>query len=158
MDHVRVTLDVYNKNNRNVEVKLPKWITFWYESRILKLTARDVLFYNLSIAELDSPWQAYEVSASTLKCSNKNENVSKVHFGLMKLTNSWALDQSYSLIGQLESNLSNRYVRCLCHQCKNLYEFQYNYYLIYLLLASWQSYLLQKRVKFQIQEQKSICI
>lgn len=108
MDHVRVTLDIYNKNNRNVEVKLPKWITFWYESRILKLTARDVLFYNLSIAELDSPWQAYEVSASTLKCTNKNENVSKVHFGLMKLTNSWALDQSYSLIGQLGSNLSNR--------------------------------------------------
>ena len=110
MDHVRVTLDIYNKNNRNVEVKLPKWITFWYESRILKLTARDVLFYNLSIAELDSPWQAYEVSASTLKCTNKNENVSKVHFGLMKLTNSWALDQSYSLIGQQGSNLSNRHV------------------------------------------------
>ena len=104
MSHIRVSLDVYNAKDRVVEAKLPKWISFWYQSRLVKLTMKDALFYNLSLSELDQPWQAYEVSASVLQCSNKKENVSRIHYGLMKMKNAWALDQSYSLLGSNASN------------------------------------------------------
>ena len=108
MDHVRVSLDVYSAKDRTVEVKLPKWITFWYESRLVKLTLKNAMIYNLNITELDSPWQAYEISASIIQCyNNKKDNVSKHHYGLMKTSHSWALDQSYALLG---ANVSNTIV------------------------------------------------
>ena len=107
MSQIRVTLDVYNVKDRVVEVKLPKWISFWYESRLVKTTVKDALFYNLSFSELDQPWQAYEISASVLQCSNKKNNISKIHYGLIKMTNAWALDQSYALLG---TNMTNTIV------------------------------------------------
>lgn len=71
MSHTRVSLDVYNKQQRHVTSKLPKWINFWFETRIVKLTAREALFYNVSLLEMDLPWQAYEITASPLECHDR---------------------------------------------------------------------------------------
>jgi glycosylphosphatidylinositol deacylase len=101
MDNLRVSLDVYNADDRLVEATLPKWISFWSETRLIKLTAMDAVFYNISLKELDLPWQAYEVTASELKCQKKRQT----HFGLMRLVNSWASDSTHALLG---SNMTNR--------------------------------------------------
>ena len=68
MDHLRVTLDIYEAKERNLEAKLPKWISFWLETKLVKLTKPEALFYNFSLPGLDKPWQAYDVTAFPIKC------------------------------------------------------------------------------------------
>ena len=68
MDHLRVTLDIYEAKERNLEAKLPKWISFWLESRLVKMTKPQALFYNFSLPGLDQPWQAYDVTAFPIRC------------------------------------------------------------------------------------------
>ena len=68
MDHLRVTLDIYEAKERNLEAKLPKWISFWLETRLVKLTKPEALFYNFSLPGLDQPWQAYDVTAFPIRC------------------------------------------------------------------------------------------
>ena len=71
MDHLRVTLDVYQARERNLEAKLPKWISFWFETRLVPKTRREALYYNFSIPELNEPWQAYDISAFPIQCDNE---------------------------------------------------------------------------------------
>jgi len=106
MDHLRVTLDVYDSRERNLVAKLPKWVSFWMETRLLPKTRKNALFYNFSIPGLDEPWQAYDISAFPLQCDNEDVdlNSTKLHYGLLKMTNSWANDDTYKLIGQNMSN------------------------------------------------------
>ena len=73
MDHLRVTLDVYNSQDRFLETKLPKWINFWMDSRLVKSTIKDALFYNFSLLEMDQTWQAYDIIATPLQCSYDKE-------------------------------------------------------------------------------------
>ena len=71
MDQLRVSLDVYAARERNLEAKLPKWISFLFETRLVPLTIKEALYYNFSITGLDQPWQAYEIAASPIKCDNE---------------------------------------------------------------------------------------
>ena len=71
MDQLRVSLDVYAARERNLEAKLPKWISFMFEARLVPLTIKDALYYNFSITGLDQPWQAYDISASPIKCDKE---------------------------------------------------------------------------------------
>ena len=70
MDAFRVTTDVYSIKERNMQVTLPRWINFVRETRLVPLTAKNALFYNVSLKEMSEPWQAYELSAFQLQCSN----------------------------------------------------------------------------------------
>ncbi len=69
MKNVRLTWDVHNPEQRVLEPKLPKWISFWSETRVVKLTPQDIMYYTINLKELDSPWQSYEISATPLRCS-----------------------------------------------------------------------------------------
>ena len=69
MEAFRVMTDVYSVKQRNVEVNLPRWINFVRETRLVSLTAKNALFYNVSLKEMTEPWQAYELSAFQLDCS-----------------------------------------------------------------------------------------
>ena len=71
MDQLRVSLDVYAARERNLEAKLPKWISFLFETRLVPLTIKEALYYNFSITGLDQPWQAYEIAASPIKCDTE---------------------------------------------------------------------------------------
>ena len=71
MDQLRVSLDVYAARERNLEAKLPKWISFLFETRLVPLTIKEALYYNFSITGLDQPWQAYEIAASPIKCDKE---------------------------------------------------------------------------------------
>ena len=71
MDQLRVTLDVYNSKERNLIAKLPKWISFLFDTRILAKTKREALYYNISIPGLDQPWQAYDITAFPIHCDKE---------------------------------------------------------------------------------------
>lgn len=71
LNFVRVMFDAYLEQERNIDGKLPKWINFWLESRLVKMTRKNALFYNISLLELNEPWQAYEITAFPLDCTKK---------------------------------------------------------------------------------------
>ena len=71
MDQLRVSLDVYAARERNLEAKLPKWISFLFETRLVPKTINEALYYNFSITGLDQPWQAYDIAAFPIKCDTE---------------------------------------------------------------------------------------
>ena len=63
-EHVRVNIDVYSDVHRHLEVTLPRWITAFKSSPVVKKTAFGAVYYNLTFLEFDQPWQAYDLIVS----------------------------------------------------------------------------------------------
>ena len=97
MKGLRVGIDVFNEK-RTVQVNPPRWISFVKETRLVPLTAKNAVFYNLSLQEMEEPWQAYEISAFPLDCKTTDE-----HYGLMRAHEDFHLD-TFTLLGANQSN------------------------------------------------------
>ena len=103
MKGLRVTTDVYSDKERTISVHLPRWISFVKETRLVPLTVKNGLFYNLSLQGMEEPWQAYEVSAYPLKCQRHTQDPEEYnHYGLLRAYEEF--HDTYQLLG---ANMSN---------------------------------------------------
>ena len=102
---LRVTTDVYSDKERTIPVHLPRWISFVKETRVVPLTVKNGLFYNLSLQGMEEPWQAYELSAFPLSCQVSTTTEEYNHFGLLR-----AFEETYDTYQLLGANMSNSIV------------------------------------------------
>ena len=61
-DKVRVSVDVYNPEDRVISVNLPKWMTFFKRALVTGSTAMGAIHYVMPLKELEQPWQAYTLT------------------------------------------------------------------------------------------------
>ena len=61
-DKVRVSVDVYNPDDRVIDVTLPKWMTFFKQALVTGSTAMGAIHYKMPLKDLEQPWQAYTLT------------------------------------------------------------------------------------------------
>ena len=106
-ENLRVNVDVYGENDRHLPVAVPRWISFWNRQPVVEETLPKAVFYNVSLQNLEEPWQAYNVFVTPLSgCETKKEEEGgeKQHFGLMRMITPWSRDSTQTLV---VSNMTN---------------------------------------------------
>ncbi len=104
-EKIKVNIDVFNIGARSSSVTVPRWISFWKSYPLVEKTADKAVFYNVSLKELDQPWQAYDVSATALTDGDECQERS----GWMKMMTPWANDAVYVAVGGMgKSKITTR--------------------------------------------------
>lgn len=99
---VRVNIDVYNPKERNLDVALPRWISYFTGGQaIVEKTIPQAVAYQLSLKGLSEMWQAYQITVIPREGKCK----SKTHFGLAQFQTSLAQDTTQTILG---FNMTNR--------------------------------------------------
>jgi len=93
----KVNIDLYDPREREVVYTVPKWISFWTSYPVIKQTIPGAVHYNISLAGIDHPWQAYVIKTTPLQC--KHEQPDQVHYGLARFITPWANDTTQTLLG-----------------------------------------------------------
>ena len=104
----RVNIDLYNPRERTVTQTVPKWINFWRSVSVLERTMAGAVYYNISLAGLELPWQSYAVTALPVQCSppSSSSSPAQPQYGLARLVTPWSSDRDHSLLARQGDNSS----------------------------------------------------
>lgn len=100
---VKMIVDVYKVANRHLEVTLPNLVSFILKSEldILHRTEEKATFYNVTLAGLEIPLQAYVVDITSIQCAERNSDVPVA--AVVKLHVPWNHEHTYATLQQGES-------------------------------------------------------